>query len=111
MPAPQASTAAQSPSAGVSPLRRDEVVVRVLASLVGSYAFVWGVVSIVMALGAQLMPFADARTLSSLLAFLILLFCFCWAFVAKSVLRVWIVLLGGGGVLTAAAWLLTRVTS
>ena len=37
-----------------------------------------------------------------LLAFLVFLVCFCWAFAAASVARVWIVLAGGGALMTGA---------
>lgn len=96
--------APRAPSAG-------EIALRVLASLLGSYALVWGFVSFVTAAGARLTTFTDARTLAYLLAFLVFLFCFCWAFVERSLLRVWALLLGSGGVLTALAWLLTRGSS
>ena len=85
------------------------VVARIAASLLGGYAFVWGFSALGLALliGTG-MPFDDARTLVMLLAFLVFLSVFCWAFAAASVTRVWLVLAGGGGAMTGAGWLLLR---
>lgn len=88
------------------------VVSRVGASLVGSYAFVWGFISVGIALGvAAGMPYAEAQALLYLLAFLVFLAGFCWAFVAASAARVWAVLGGGGALMTGAAWLLSQSLS
>jgi Zn-dependent protease with chaperone function len=86
------------------------IVSRVAASLLGGYAFVWGcvVLGIALLLAAGV-PYGEARTVAYLLAFLVFLVCFCWAYAAASLLRVWCVLLGGGAAMTGAAWLLTRV--
>jgi hypothetical protein len=82
---------------------------RVLASLLGSYAFVWGLAGFGIALGvAAGMPYQDAQAWLFLLAFLLYLACFCWALSARSLLEVWAVLAGGGAALTAAAWCLGR---
>jgi hypothetical protein len=88
------------------------VVSRIAASLLGSYAFVWGFASFGCALGlAAGMTFDDARTLLFLLAFLVFLACFFWAFACARLLRVWAVLLGGGALMTVAAWLLLGTLS
>jgi hypothetical protein len=85
------------------------VVSRIAASLLGGYAFVWGLVTLGIALlVAAGMPYDEAQTLLHLLAFLVFLVCFCWAFAAASVVRVWAVLAGGGVVMTSAAWLISR---
>jgi hypothetical protein len=82
---------------------------RVAASLLGGYAFVWGFVTLCIALGLVWgAPYDDARTLAQLLAFLVFLACFCWTFAAASVTRVWIVLAGGGALMTGLAWWLSR---
>jgi hypothetical protein len=82
--------------------------VRVAASLLGSYAFVWGFVSLGTALGVVAgMSYVDALTLLNLLAFLLFVACFCWAFSARSALRVWLCFGGGGAVMTAVAWLIS----
>lgn len=91
-----------------TPPGRAHVASRVLAALVGSYAFVWGVVAFGIAVGVRAMPYDEAQTLGYLLAFPVLLVGFCWAFAARSLMRVWSVLVGGGALLTLAAWLLTR---
>jgi hypothetical protein len=81
---------------------------RVAASLLGSYAFVWGFTTLGIALGVLAgMPFGDAQTLLYLLAFLVFVTCFCWTYVEASAARVWSVLLGGGAAMTGAGWLLS----
>ncbi len=84
-----------------------QVVSRVAASLLGGYAFTWGF----SVFGVALLVFAgmsyhQAETLIYLLAFLVFLIVFCWAFAAKSALKVWGVLAGGGVAMTVGAWLL-----
>lgn len=82
---------------------------RIAASLLGGYVFVWGFTTLCIALGLALgTDYDDARTLAQLLAFLLFLACFCWAHAAASVARVWIVLAGGGTLMTGAVWLVTR---
>jgi hypothetical protein len=82
---------------------------RIAASLLGGYAFVWGFVTLgIVLLVASGWPYRDAQTLAYLLAFLVLLAVFLWAFAARSLARVWAVLAGGGALMTGAAWLLTR---
>lgn len=85
------------------------VVGRVTASLLGGWAFVSGFVSLgVVVLVAFGIDFHDAETTLRLLAFLVLLFVFCWAFAASSLKRVWVVLAGGAVFMTATAWLWQR---
>lgn len=82
----------------------DNPVLRTLAALVGGYAFCWGFIALgVAGLYALGMPFHDAESLSSMLAFLIYLAVFLWAFVARSLAWVWGVLAGGGALMAAAA--------
>lgn len=85
------------------------IVSRIGASLLGGWTFVWGFA----VLGTVLLPttgmsYSDAQTLVGLLAFLVFLIAFCWAYVARSATRAWVALAGGGGVMTAAAWLLAH---
>lgn len=95
-----ANTASPSPG---------HIVARVAASLLGSWAFVWGFVTLgVAGLVALGLPYDEAYTLAMLLAFLVFLVAFCWSFAAASVVRVWAVLAGGGAAMTAVAWWLTR---
>lgn len=90
-------------------LTPSHIVSRVAASLLGSWAFVWGFVTLgISGLVALGMPYGDAQTLLMLLAFIVFLVAFCWTFAATSIARVWAVLAGGGAVMTAVAWALTR---
>lgn len=85
------------------------IVSRIAASLLGGWAFLWGFVTLgITALVAAGVPYGDAQTLLNLLAFLVFLGLFLWAFAAASVTRVWLVLAGGGAAMTAAAWLLLQ---
>jgi hypothetical protein len=43
-----------------------------------------------------------------ILGFIVFLVAFLWAFAARSVARVWLVLAGGGALMAGAAWLLQR---
>ena len=84
-----------------------QIVSRVASGLLGGYAFVWGLVTLGIALLVWAgVPFDEARTGLYLVAFLVFLVAFCWAFAAASVLRVWGVLAGGGALMTGLAWLL-----
>jgi hypothetical protein len=80
---------------------------RTAAAVFGGYAFTWGFTSLGIALGlATGMRYEQAQTLMYLLAFLVYLVVFCWAFAARSLGRVWLVLAGGGASMTGLAWLL-----
>ncbi|MBL8267177.1 hypothetical protein [Steroidobacter sp.] len=82
---------------------------RVAASLLGSWVFVWGstTLGIALALSAGA-SYHEASELAYLLAFLLFLVMFCWAFAAASLWRVWLVLGGGGAVMSLLGWLLAR---
>jgi hypothetical protein len=82
---------------------------RVAAGLAGGWLFVWGCTSlgITLALLAGV-PYDEAIGTAYLLAFLVFLVAFCWAFAAASLLRVWLVLGGGGAVMSLLAWSLAR---
>jgi hypothetical protein len=85
---------------------------RVCASILGSYAFTWGFIALGVAslIGAGL-EFHEAQSLTFMLGFLFFLWTFCWAFVAASIARVWVVLAGGGAVMTLAGWLISRAVA
>jgi len=86
-----------------------KVVGRVSAGLLGSYAFTWGFSALGIAgLVALGVDFHEAETGVLLLALLVFLGVFLWAFAAASLARVWLVLAGGGALMTAAAWALQR---
>ena len=82
---------------------------RILAGVLGSYAFTWGFVAFGSAclLRAGL-EFHGATDLASMLGFLVYLAAFCFAFIAARLKRVWILLAGGGVVMTIAGWWLSR---
>ena len=83
-----------------------QITSRIGAGLLGSYAFVWGFVTLVAVLGtAAGMSFGDAQTLAYLFAFLVFLLSFCWAFAARSIVRVWLVLGLGAAVMSGLGWL------
>lgn len=80
---------------------------RIAASLLGGYAFTWGITTLgITGLVALGVDYHEAHTVLMLLAFLFFLGAFLWAFAARSLARVWLVLAGGGLAMTAAAWAL-----
>ena len=84
-------------------LSRLHIASRVAASLLGSYAFVWGFVSLGSALGlAAGIAYDDA---------LLFVAGVCGAFAVSSLGRVWAALGGGGALMTGAGWLLLRSLS
>ena len=85
------------------------IVSRIAAALLGGYAFVWGFTTLGIVLGTVIgATYGDAQTTLYLLAFLVFLIVFLWAFVARSTVRVWGVLAGGGALMTLLAWTLAR---
>lgn len=86
-----------------------QIVSRIVAGVGGGWAFTWGVVVLCISLlVAAGVPYDDARTFLYLLAFVLFLVLFLWAFAAKSLLRVWVVLAGGSALMTGAAWWVSR---
>jgi hypothetical protein len=83
------------------------VINRIAAALLGGYGFTWGFCVLAIAgLTAVGVSFHEAETGVMLLAFLVFLCLFLWAFAAKSLLKVWLVLGGGGLLMTGAALVL-----
>lgn len=83
---------------------------RVGAALLGGYAFTWGMIALgVAGLFAAGMEFHDAEHLCNIVGFLVFLTVFLWAFAARRLSRVWLVLLGGGGLMAASASLIQRM--
>lgn len=83
---------------------------RILASVLGAYAFTWGLMALGIALlYAAGMEFHDAEHLSAIIGFLVFLGLFLWAFAARSLWRVWLVLAGGGLLMTGAASLVQQM--
>ncbi len=88
---------------------RLQVVGRVAAGVVGGWFFAWGFVVLgITLLSAAGMGYGDAQMLAFLLAFLLYLTVFLWSFAAASLARVGLVLVGGGALMTALAWLMSR---
>ncbi len=86
---------------------RLHLVSRIAAAVLGGYAFVWGGMALgVAGLFALGMPFHDAEHLCAMLAFLVYLAVFLWSFAASDLRRVWLVLAGGGAVMTVLASLI-----
>lgn len=83
---------------------------RLATALLGGYAFTWGFVALgVAGLVALGVDYHEAEVALLLLAFLVFLTLFLWAFAAASLARVWTVLGGGAVFMSAAAWGLQRV--
>ncbi len=82
---------------------RLKLAARIAAAVLGGYVFAWGFIatcaSLMFAAG---MGFHDAEFLGSLLGVLAFLVAFLWAFAARRLWVVWVVLLGGGALLAAA---------
>ena len=88
---------------------RRQIVSRVAAGVLGGYVFTWGFIALSIALlFAARLDFHDAEAVGGILGLLLFLVVFLWAFAAPSVARVWLVLAGGGAVMTGAAWLVQR---
>jgi hypothetical protein len=87
-----------------------QITSRIAAGLLGSYAFVWGLVMLGVALCLKAgMAYGDSMALAALYAFVVFLITFLWAFAAASARRVWAVLLGGGVLMTSAGWWIARL--
>jgi hypothetical protein len=90
--------------------RAAEILSRSLAAIVGGYVFTWGITTLgIIVLVTFDMAYDQAHTTLMLLAFLVYLVVFLWAFAAKNPIRMWTVLAGGGALTTAAAWALQRL--
>ena len=77
---------------------------RVAAALLGGYAFAWGLNALLTAsLFMAGLEFHDAEFLGSSLGILAFLAVFLSAFVVRRIVRLWIVLAGGGALMAGAA--------
>ena len=92
-----------------SHLTRSHIVARTALALLGGYVFTWGVIAAGTALmyGAG-MAFHDAEHLSYIIGILVYLGAFLAGFAAHKLRRVALVLVGGGALLSAGAWLLQQ---
>jgi hypothetical protein len=88
-------------------LPRHLVASRIAAALLGGYAFVWGFTTLCIVVGMVAgATFGNTQTLAYLLAFLVFPVAFLWAFATRSLARAWVVLGGGGALMTGLAWML-----
>ena len=82
---------------------------RVCAGILGSYAFTWGFIALLAAaLLAAGLEFHEATDLAYMLGFLVFLTAFCFAFIAASLSRVWLILAGGGACMSLLGWWLSK---
>lgn len=80
---------------------------RIAAAVGGAYACCWGFIALCLSAAyAAGMSFHDAEHLSAMLGLLLYLVLFCWAIAARSLVRVWAVLLVGAGAMAGAASLI-----
>lgn len=80
-----------------------------VASLVGSFAFTWGLVALgVAGLAALGVDYHEAEVTLMLLAFLIFLPLFLWSFASPRQGRPMVLLFGGAALMTSAAWAIQR---
>ena len=92
-----------------STLSRVHLASRIAAGMLGGYAFTWGFIALLIGLlFAAKMALHDAEALGYILGFIVFLGVFLWAFSARSLARVWLVLAGGGALMSGAAWLVQR---
>lgn len=88
-----------------------DTIARIGAAILGGYAFTLGFVTVVIAgLVVAGLGFGHAWMLAMAFAFLLDLGVFYWALAARSVLRVWLVLTGGGALMAGAALLVADLT-
>ncbi|MEC8848234.1 hypothetical protein [Methyloversatilis discipulorum] len=81
------------------------VLARVLAGVFGGYLFVWGFSTLIIGvLVAAGVGYGEAQTGVMLVAFLVFLCVFCWAFAARRLIQVYALLFGGGALMSALAW-------
>lgn len=96
-------------SSGRRSLTTTHIINRVAAALLGGYSFTWGLCALVITVAVSLgAGFHEAEQGAYLLAFLVFLAAFLWAFACAQLPRVWFTLAGGGAVMTAAAWVLQQ---
>lgn len=85
------------------------IINRIAAGILGGYAFTWGFCAIGIAgLAALGVSVHAAESGVMLVAFLLFLCLFLWAFAAQNMAKVWLVLAGGAAVMTGLSLLLQR---
>ncbi len=93
-----------------SQIKPQIVVARVALGVLGGWAFVWGFVTLgtVLLVGAGV-GYHEALNFTYLLAFLLYLTIFCWAFATRDLPRAWLALAGGAALMTSVAWFLSGI--
>ncbi|MGE8279084.1 MAG: iron uptake protein [Stenotrophomonas sp.] len=94
------------PPATLAPprLRRLQILLRVLAAILGGYVFAWGTVALATSLlFAARLDFHDAEFLGAFIGLIAYVLVFLWSIATQRVLRVGLVLLGLGLLMAAAA--------
>ena len=82
---------------------------RLVATLLGSFAFTWGLVAVgVAGLSALEVDYHEAEVVLMLLAFVVFLPLFLWSFASPRQGRVMVLLFGGAVFLVASAWAIQR---
>ena len=84
------------------PITPRAIAARTATALLGGYVFVWGFIAFGMAgLFALGMPFHDTEHLCAILGLLIYAIVFMWVFAARNLIRVAVILFGGGALMAA----------
>lgn len=86
------------------------IINRIAAALLGSYAFTWGFCAIgITGLVALGVGFEAAQAGVMMVAFLLFLALFLWAFATRSMIKVWSVFAVGAVLMTGASLLLQQM--
>jgi hypothetical protein len=92
-------------------LTTTHLVSRLGAGIVGAYVFTWGFIAVLAGSLLKLgVAFHEATDLAWLLGLLVYLVSFCFAFISSSLPHVWLLLGGGGALMTLTGWWLARAT-
>ena len=85
---------------------------RFSAAIIGGYLFAYGFTALATLVGFGLgLPFSEAQVLAWMLGALVYLGAMLWGFVPRTVVTAWAVLAGGGAVMGAATWALSRLAA
>lgn len=77
---------------------------RIFASLVGGYLFTWGLIAVVIAALVPLgVAFHDVEMGMIMLGLLVYLGLFLWGMASNQLIRLWLLLFGGGVLMTVLA--------
>ena len=84
------------------------IISRIAAAVFGGYGFTWGFTALSTALLTLVMLKSEAVITATMLGFIIYLIAVIWAFSARRILVVWLILAGGGALMTQLAFYLPR---